>query len=267
MSTILLTGATDGIGLETASHLADLGHRLIVHGRSQAKLDRATERLAAETPSSVVGAELADLSHLDQVEALAVAVADQPIDVIINNAGVYRTDHPITGDGLDIRFVVNTIAPYLLTRRLLPSLPAEGRIVNLSSAAQAPVDLDALLGRHRVPDMDAYAQSKLAITMWTKHLADELGPDGPAVIAVNPGSFLATKMVKEGFGMAGSDVGIGVDVLTRAALDDSFAQATGRYFDNDARRFAVPHPDAIDAAKNAAVVEAIESVISRVAAG
>lgn len=263
MTTILLTGATDGIGLEAATRLAAAGCDLLIHGRNPAKLDEASRQIGAARSGRVERWQ-ADLSRLADVDALATALAERPgtIDVVINNAGVFRSPEPTTVDGLDVRFAVNTIAPYLLTRRLLPSIAREGRVINLSSAAQAPVDLRALAGSAGLPDDAAYAQSKLALTMWSRHLAVELGADGPVVVAVNPGSLLATKMVREGYGIAGSDIGIGADVLVRAALDDEFGAATGQYFDNDSGRFAPPHPDATDPGKVAAVVQAIEQVLA-----
>ena len=91
---------------------------------------------------------------------------------------------------------MNTIAPFLLTRRLLPLLGASGRVINLSSAAQAAVNLRALVGEVQLSDNAAYAQSKLALTMWSRALALSLGRSGPSVVAVNPGSMLGTKMVK-----------------------------------------------------------------------
>ena len=205
-----------------------------------------------------------DFSNLIEVEALAAAVTEKHdrLDVLINNAGVFKTSEPITVDGFDVRFVVNTIAPYLLTRKLLPLLGSSGRVVNLSSAAQASVNLDALTGKGRLSDdMAAYAQSKLAITMWSRTMAAELKENGPVIIAVNPGSLLASKMVKEGFGVAGNDLKIGADILCRAALDDEFASASGQYFDNDARGFNSPHTDALDTQKCTEVVRAIESVL------
>ncbi len=105
----------------------------------------------------------------------------------------------------------------------------------------------------------AYAQSKLAITMWSCHMAMELKENGPAIIAVNPASMLGSKMVKEAYGVAGGDLSIGADILCRAALSDEFAGASGKYFDNDTGRFASPHPDALDAEKNAALVGTIEA--------
>ncbi|MEM7272223.1 MAG: SDR family NAD(P)-dependent oxidoreductase [Actinomycetota bacterium] len=263
-ATILLTGATDGIGLDAAVRLATAGHDLLLHGRNPAKLAAAADRVAAVGGGGRIEQWQADLSKLAEVEDLAarLAAAHDRIDVLINNAGVFRAPGTVTGDGLDLRFAVNTIAPYLLTRRLLPLIPAGGRIINLSSAAQAPVDLGVLAGGGSLPEDQGYAQSKLAITMWSRHLAAELGPHGPVVISVNPGSLLATKMVKEGYGMDGSDVGIGGAILAGLAVDPAYAGDTGRYFDNDARRFGPPHPDAEDGAKVAAVVDVLDRLVA-----
>ncbi len=263
--TILLTGATDGIGLKTAGRLAAAGHTLLLHGRSESKLARTVETLSSIGGAGVIETYCADLSSIDEVESLASEIASHHarLDVIINNAGVFKTPAPVTDDGFDIRFVVNTVSPYLLTKRLLHLLPDNGRVVNLSSAAQATVSLDALAGKRRLNDNEAYAQSKLAITMWSFHLAQDLGPAGPVIVAVNPGSLLASKMVKDAYGVAGSDLGIGANILFRAALGDDFGDASGRYFDNDQGRFASPHPDALDAGRNEAVVSAIDAILAR----
>lgn len=265
--TILLTGATDGIGLETAKLLASEGHTVLIHGRNDKKLATTEKTLLGISGVGIVQAYRADLSKLAEVEALASAIAKDhsTIDVVINNAGVFSTPNPVTDDGFDVRFVVNTIAPYLLTKRLLPLLSSTSRIVNLSSAAQSPVSLEALAGRRKLGDNLAYAQSKLAITMWSFHLAKELGDEGPMIVAVNPASLLASKMVKEAYGVEGSDLGIGADILVRAALSDEFSDASGRYFDNDRGEFSQPHPDALDAAKTKKLVAAIEDVIANLA--
>lgn len=257
MKTILITGSTDGIGLETARKLTSMGHTVLVHGRNPSKVDAVASELGAES-------YVADLSNLDEVEALAKAVAEkhETLDVLINNAGVFNAPESILANGLDVRFVVNTIAPYLLTQRLLPLLGTSGRVVNLSSAAQSPVDLDALAGKTRLGDMPAYAQSKLAITMWSFELAQKLGDKGPIIVAVNPGSLLGTKMVREGFGTSGHDIGIGVDILCRAALSDEFADASGKYYDNDSKRFADPQPDALNPAVRQEVVRVIEQILN-----
>lgn len=264
--TILLTGATDGIGLETAKRLAEGGHHLLVHGRSEEKLARLKTELSSISKAGPVETFRADLSNLKEVEALASAISEKhaSLDVVINNAGVFKVPQPIAANGLDVRIVVNVLAPYLLTRRLLPLVPPKGRVVNLSSAAQAPVNLEAFEGKVPLNDNQAYAQSKLAITMWSRHLAHELGNSGPAIIAVNPASFLASKMVKEAYGVAGNDLTVGADILVRAALSDEFQSATGLYYDNDQRQFASPHADALIDSNNQRLVAKIEAVLTSV---
>ncbi|WP_417434527.1 SDR family NAD(P)-dependent oxidoreductase [Hoeflea sp.] len=263
--TILITGSTDGIGLETAKLLAAAGHNVLLHGRNPDKLAKAAKALSALTKGGSVETYQADLSRMADVEALAEAVTRQHarLDVLINNAGVYRTPEPVTADGLDIRFAVNTIAPCLLTRRLLPLMQASGRVINLSSAAQAPVDPQALAGKTALSDGAAYAQSKLALTMWSRSLGLQLKGQGPVVVSVNPGSMLGSKMVKEAFGVAGGDLAIGADILRRAALDTEFAAASGLYFDNDSGRFADPHPDALDPRKSGEIVDLVDLIISK----
>jgi len=264
--TILITGSTDGIGLETARKLASQGHHLLLHGRNPKKLEAVKKELAGSTSRSNIEGYVADLSRLDEVEKLAKAVADRhpKLDVLLNNAGVFKVADPITQDGLDVRFVVNTIAPYLLTKRLLPLIGDSGRVINLSSAAQSPVDPEALAGHVNLPDdFTAYSQSKLALTMWSRSLALSLEDHGLTIIAVNPGSMLGTKMVKQGFGVAGGDVRIGAEILIRAALADEFKTASGLYFDNDSGRFASPHPDALNPMKSQSIVEVIEAVLAK----
>ena len=263
--TILITGSTDGIGLATARMLVSEGHHVLLHGRNRAKLDKVEKTLSGLPGGGHVESYLSDLSRLAEAEALAKAVAEKHsrLDVLINNAGVYSAPDPVTRDGLDVRFAVNTLAPYLLTTRLLPLLGASGRVINLSSAAQSPVDPEALAGRVTLSDdYTVYAQSKLALTMWSRSMALSLKDDGPAIVAVNPGSLLGTKMVKDAFDVEGSDICIGADILVRAALSDEFETASGRYFDNDAGEFASPHRDALNATKSGRIVQAIEAVLA-----
>lgn len=265
--TILITGSTDGIGLEAAKVLSSQGHHILLHGRSDTKLKAAEKALSELSGDGRIESYLADLSRMANVETLGKAIAanHEQLDVVINNAGVLRSADTFTDDGLDIRFAVNTFAPYLLTQRLLPLLRPGARVVNLSSAAQSPVNLEALAGRTQISDqLNAYAQSKLALTMWSHTMAHLHNGRALVFVAVNPGSLLATKMVKEGFGMAGNDIQIGADILVRAALAEEFANASGRYFDNDKGRFASPHPDALDQKKSEGIVRVIETVLARI---
>ena len=264
--TILITGATDGIGLETAKMLVSLGHNVLLHGRSPAKLENVERTLSAKADGGQVESYMADLSRMADVEALAKAVAEKyaKLDVLINNAGVYSAPDPITRGGLDVRFAVNTVAPYLLTQRLLPLIESSGRVINLSSAAQAPVNPEALAGNVKLHDGMAYAQSKLAITMWSRSMALALKDNGPAIIAVNPRSMLGSKMVKQAYGVAGGDLRIGAKILVRASLSDEFATASGQYFDNDIGQFTHPHPDARNPIKCEAIVRAIEAIATEI---
>lgn len=262
--TILLTGSTDGIGLETARMLVKQGHTVLLHGRSSEKLAILEKELMSA--SGNVETYVADLSRLGDVEAMGKAVIANHthLDALINNAGVYVVSQVITEDGLDTRFAVNTIAPYLLTKRLLPLLGSQGRVVNLSSAAQAPLAAQELVGPSNQSHSLVYAQSKLALTMWNNCMAKTLGSDGPVMIAVNPKSMLGSKMVKEAYGVNGADLRIGADILCRAALSDEFAKASGQYFDNDIGRFSSPHSDALNLAKCEQVVSIIEDVLNKV---
>lgn len=262
---ILLTGATDGIGLVTAEKLVAQGHHLLIHGRNAEKLNLIEEKLRGLNSGRVHSFQ-ADFSDLTEVETLAKNIKENfsHLDIIINNAGVYKTASPITKGNLDLRFVVNTFSPYLLTKLLMPLMNNLGRVINLSSAAQESVNIDEMTGKLQVnSQFSAYGQSKLALTMWSRHMALTLGDKGPNIIAVNPGSLLASKMVKEGFGVEGKDLNVGADILIRAGLTDEFANASGKYFDNDIGEFSEPHTDALDDSICAVVVEAIENQLSK----
>lgn len=258
--TILITGATDGIGLETAKRLLPLGHTLLLHGRSEKKLEALATTLNAPEQ---IDTYIADFSDLSAVKAMADSIAEKysHLDVIINNTGVLKIAQPKTLDGFDVRFVVNTFAPHVLTSKLMPLMNKQSRVVNVSSAAQSPVDIAFLQGQKQVQadDLAIYAQSKLAITMWSNYMANRQTENHPLFVAVNPGSLLASKMVKEGFGMEGKDIGIGADILIRAAVSDEFEQSNGLYFDNDLGAFADPHADALDSSKCEQVVSAIQA--------
>ncbi|ASM48529.1 hypothetical protein PESP_a0261 [Pseudoalteromonas espejiana DSM 9414] len=271
--TILLTGATDGIGLETAKMLLAQGHTVLLHGRNQDKLNNVQGALNEQYPQANTATYVADLSVMAQVQTFAHTVladlqqSGKTLDVLINNAGVYKLADITTAEGLDARFAVNTFAPYLLTKLLLPVMNAQSRVVNVSSAAQSSVNFESLVGKKPLSDSAAYAQSKLAITMWSRHLGLELKGMGPLVVSVNPKSLLGSKMVKDAYGLDGGDLKLGADIFCRAALSDEFKDATGLYFDNDAERFAPPHPDALNSAKNQQLIDTLDTVLAQLKLG
>jgi len=190
--TIFITGSTDGIGKLAALKLAKEGHEVYLHGRNSEKLATVIAEIKNKSNNSTINGFVADLSDLNALRQMAEQIKDEvsKIDVLINNAGVLKSSNSKNKDGLDLRFAVNYIAPYLLTNELLPLLQKGDapRIINLSSAAQAAVSLEALAGKIQLPEQAAYAQSKLALTMWSFHLAEKL--QDISVVAVNPGSLL-----------------------------------------------------------------------------
>ncbi len=263
---IMITGSTDGIGLATARMMVKGGHHVLIHGRDPVKLRKAERELTDLTADAKVECYKADLSLMSEVEALAEAVASRhsSLDALINNAGVFNmpVSARITSENLDARFAVNTIAPYLLTRRLLSLLGRNARVVNLSSAAQAGLNPESLSTPSVLDDGNVYAQSKLALTAWSRSMALSLKEDEPVIVTVNPGSLLGSKMVKEAYGIAGGDINIGADILSRAALSEEFADANGMYFDNDRGIFASPHPDALVSGFGEAIVDTLERILA-----
>lgn len=244
--TILITGSTDGIGKLTATILAKEGHVVHLHGRNQEKLDSAVSEIKKTTKNDQVDGFIADFSDLNSVQQMTDKINTKLncIDVIINNAGIFKSALTTNNKGIDIRFAVNYLAPYVLTERLIPLLKkgTDPRVVSLSSAAQSPVSMDALQGKSGLSEGEAYAQSKLALTMWSFHLADTQ-PE-ISVIAVNPGSFLNTKMVAEAYGQSWSSADKGAKILYELAVTEQFKGVSGKYFDNDQGCFAQAHPEA-----------------------
>ena len=243
---ILITGSTDGIGKLAALQLGQEGHIIYLHGRKQEKLSRVIAEIKQQSNNENIKGFVADFSDLAAVQLLAQQVkAEVPqLDVLINNAGVFKSPVATNKDGLDLRFVVNYFAPYLLTKALISTLEKgiKPRIINLSSAAQAPISYAALHGKTQLSTQETYAQSKLAITMWSFSLAKEL--QNIQVIAVNPGSLLNTNMVREGFGYHRSSADKGADILYDLAISPNYEGVTGEYFDNDRGAFGRAHGEA-----------------------
>lgn len=261
--TILITGSTDGIGKLAAIKLAKDGHEIYLHGRNEEKLNKVIAEVKNLSGNDNIGGFIADFSDLSAVQTMASTIADQlsKIDVLINNAGVYKNNISASKNGIDTRFVVNYFAPYLLTEKLLPLLEKGNgpRLINLSSAAQAAVSLDALNGKSEVATHGSYAQSKLALTMWSFYLAKKQ-PD-LTVIAVNPGSLLDTRMVREGFGKVWSSADKGGDILYDLAVGDKHQLMSGKYFDNDQGRYGQAHSDAYDEAKIEQLISATNEIV------
>jgi NAD(P)-dependent dehydrogenase (short-subunit alcohol dehydrogenase family) len=252
---ILVTGATDGLGRGVAERLAAGGATVLVHGRDDARGEATIRDIRDATGNERLRWYRADLASLADVRALAERVtADEPrLDALVNNAGIGTTlpgdgARQVSADGYELRFQVNYLAHYLLTRLLLPLLErsAPARIVNVSSAGQAPIDFDDVMLERHYEGYLAYCRSKLAQIMFTVDLADELVDRGVTANALHPGTFMPTKIVTH----AGVDpltpLEQGVDATVVLASDPALGGVTGRYFDG--RRESRPNPQAGDAA-------------------
>lgn len=266
--TILITGSTDGIGKEAAQKLAKDGHQIIVHGRNKEKVEATVETLIDETNNQDILACVADLSELSAVDQLCQELQDivPRLDILINNAGVFNSPQSKNSLGIDMRFAVNYLSPYRLTNQLLPSLQQseDGRIINLSSAAQEAVSLSALKGDAALSARSAYAQSKLALTMWSFHLGQQ--HKKLTVIPVNPGSLLDTNMVREAFGRTMGPAAKGANILQLLATADEYKQIESQYFDNDLGNplgsFGQAHPDAYNQSLIAELIATTEELMN-----
>jgi NAD(P)-dependent dehydrogenase (short-subunit alcohol dehydrogenase family) len=213
-TTALVTGATSGIGRETALALGGLGATVLVHGRDRSKGEAVCERLR-ESGAEAANLYLTSFEDLDAVEKLATEITDEhgPIDVLVNNAGGYFSDGARTPDGIERTFAVNHLAPFVLTARLLPGLrDTGGRVVTVSSEAhrggELPIDgdrgddsgaqsavsldRDGLRSIAEYNGWDAYCRSKLANVLFTTELARRLPPAQVTANCCHPGVVLGS---------------------------------------------------------------------------
>jgi NAD(P)-dependent dehydrogenase (short-subunit alcohol dehydrogenase family) len=190
--TVLITGATNGIGLESAAVLAGMGANVIIVGRDAGRVEKALAHIQSRS-GVTAGSYLCDFSSLKNVNRLADQVLkDVPaLHVLINNAGSVFAKRTITLDGLEATFAVNHLAPFLLTQRLLPRLiaSAPARIVTVASGAhyEATLDFDDLGFARGYNIMSAYRRSKLANVLFASELARRLAGTGVTSNSLTPG--------------------------------------------------------------------------------
>jgi NAD(P)-dependent dehydrogenase (short-subunit alcohol dehydrogenase family) len=155
------------------------------------------------------------------------------LDVLVNNAGVCARERAVSRDGHELTFAVNFLAPFLLTHLLVPLLrgSAPARMVNVASTGQSPVNFDDPMLERGYDGMRAYAQSKLALVMFTFDLAGQLEGTGVTANCLHPATLMGTKMVFEAFGSSSSDVQEGADATVYLAADPDLREVTGRYFE------------------------------------
>ncbi|HEU0188806.1 MAG TPA: SDR family NAD(P)-dependent oxidoreductase [Gallionella sp.] len=235
MKTILITGSTDGIGLETALQLALQGHELVLHGRNEEKVRRARNIIQRAAPGAVLHTTHADLADLAAVALMAQDLAARltKLDVLLNNAGVYMTRRVVSKDGFEMTLAVNYLAHFLLTVLLLPLLKKspDPRVVTVSSIAhmRGRIDFDNLNGERHFDAYHAYANSKLADTLF----ANELARREPWLSSnsLHPG-VIDTKLLHTGFNAKGDSVAVGARTSVYLANSSDVKGISGKYFDS-----------------------------------
>jgi NAD(P)-dependent dehydrogenase (short-subunit alcohol dehydrogenase family) len=240
LKTALITGSTDGLGRAVARSLAASGFHVLIHGRDAQRGEDLVREILAQGGSARF--HRADFASLAQVRDLADGIRGEHdrLHLLINNAGIGTGEgagrpapRRTSVDGHELRFAVNYLAGYLLTRLLLPLLVrgAPARIVNVASAGQYPLDFDNLMLTRAYSGMRAYAQSKLAQIMLTLDLAARLRDSGVTVNCLHPATYMDTTMVRLAGVEPVSTVAQGAEAVMRLAVAPQLEGRTGAYFD------------------------------------
>jgi NAD(P)-dependent dehydrogenase (short-subunit alcohol dehydrogenase family) len=240
---ILVTGATDGIGQQTALHLARLGAHVIVHGRRIDAGEAVRDEIRRITHNEHIDFLLADFASLSQVRSMAAQILAKydRLDVLINNAGIYLHERHLTADGFELTCSVNHLAPFLLTNLLLDLIKrsAPARIINVSSGMHQSghIDFADLQSEKRFRGSSAYAATKLANVLFTYELADRLASTNVTVNCLNPG-VVSTKMLRTSSGsLGGISPEEGAVTSVYLATSPEVENITGQYF---VRKQSVP---------------------------
>jgi NAD(P)-dependent dehydrogenase (short-subunit alcohol dehydrogenase family) len=267
--TVLVTGATDGLGKALAAELAAAASTVLVHGRDDSRGERTIAEIRERTGSDDLRWYRADLASLAEVRDLAevLAAEHERLDVLVNNAGIGATlpgdgRRRESADGVELRFAVNYLAPFLLTRMLLPRLvdSAPARIVNVASAGQAPIDFGDVMLERPYDGIQAYCQSKLALVMLTLDLAEELRDRGVTANCLHPGTYMPTKMVTHAGVSPIDSLETGVRATMNLVASPELSHVSGRYFDRLTE--ARGHPQAYDPAARSRLRDLSERLIA-----
>jgi len=250
--TVLITGSTDGVGRVVARRLAESGARVLIHGRDRDRGQRLVDAIRASRHGDATF-HRADFASLAEVRRLADEVRQgyERLDILINNAGIGSGGAGATRqtsiDGHELRFAVNYLAGFLLTRLLLPLLvnSKPARIVNVASLGQHPIDFDDVMLTRSYSGSRAYAQSKLAQIMFTIDLAEEFAPSTVTANSLHPATYMDTTMVRQGGITPVSTVDEGATAILNIAVSADLDGQSGLFFDRLRRSKA--HPQAYDA--------------------
>jgi NAD(P)-dependent dehydrogenase (short-subunit alcohol dehydrogenase family) len=247
-----ITGATDGLGKLVAIDLARQykDATILIHGRNKEKLEKSLIEVKRVSGNPNIESWLADFSSMDEVRGIAEEILSKhpAIEILINNAGAGFAAPHYGKDGTEMRFAVNYLAPFLLTRLLLPALKKgnKSRIVNVASAGQSAIHFDDIMLENKFDAITAYTQSKLALVMFSIDLAAEMLPDHITVNSLHPGTYLDTGMVREAGISPQGTTQSGADAIVYLAVSPDLKDVTGKYF--NVKKESRAHAQAYDSA-------------------
>jgi len=241
--TVVITGATSGIGEVAAIRLAEAGARIVFTARDQKRADMTLWKLRQANRAADHAVHLADLSLLSEMKRVADAIASEPaIDVLINNAGALFNYRRETVDGLERTFALNHMSYFVVTNILLPKLKPGARIVSTASGAhrRAQLDFTDLQSRHGYRGFPVYAKSKLCNILFTRELAKRLEGTGITANCLHPG-FVATRFGDQSGGILSWGVRLakrftalseeeGARTIVYLASSPEVANVNGQYF-------------------------------------
>jgi NAD(P)-dependent dehydrogenase (short-subunit alcohol dehydrogenase family) len=229
----LVTGSTDGIGRLTAQLLSS-DYKVLLHGRAQSRLEETRDGIMAENKDAEVEMYCYDLGVMSGARGLAddVLAKYDKLDIVVQNAGVFMPTQVTTADNLEMTFAVNVVAPFILSKRLMPALGSGSRLLMVSSISQSDggrLDLsDLQFAKRGFDSFRTYGQSKLCMAMLAHEIAVRTSPStGPVVLSCDPGT-VNTKMLLAGWGRCGIEVRAATDEFN--LVKECRPEAHGKYF-------------------------------------
>ena len=249
---VIITGANTGIGYEATKQLAGKGYHVIMACRNVTKGTKAVQVIRSEIPSASLEVMETDLASFDSIKTFAEAfkATHTACNILINNAGIFVTDHQTTSDGIELQFGVNHLGAFLLTHLMLPLIKAStpARIINVSSIGHytGKIHFDDLMLEAKYNGLEAYRQSKLANVLFTYELARRLEGSGVTSNCLHPGLIGTSIGSRNNHSWMGwvwrlykpfmTSAKRGAFTMVKLASDDSLADTTGEYFDDDGEK-------------------------------
>jgi len=240
--TVLVTGATDGIGFETAKQLAEKGARVLLHGRSKEKGIQALKAITQSTCNGNVSLYLADFSSFEDIQRMADEIRreNDALHVLVNNAGNFFKERTLNVQGIEMTFAVNHLAPFLLTNLLMDMMRAStpARVVMVASSTHKMIkemDFDDLQGEKGYDPFKAYALSKLGNILFAQALSERLAGSGVTVNSLHPG-VVATSLQKKSYDLEGISAEEGAATSVMLANSLQAVEISGKYFQNSQER-------------------------------